>query len=64
VEEVIGIDYNSATQQYARQAASELGWREGKLQLVTGRAEKLPLEDASVDAVVGTHVSVRRGREV
>jgi len=41
---------------YARKAAEEAGVAD-KLQLIAGKAEALPLEDGSVDAVVMTHVS-------
>lgn len=55
VDRIIGVDPNTAMQPYARQAAEACG-AGGKLQLVTGRAEALPLPDASADAVVMTHV--------
>ena len=56
VESVIGVDLNTATQPYARAAAEAAGLPPARLRLVAGRAEALPLGDASVDAVVGTHV--------
>lgn len=55
VDRIIGVDPNMAMHQYARKAAEAAG-AAAKLQLVTGTAEALPLEDASADAVVMTHV--------
>ena len=60
VSSIIGLDPNAAVQQYAMQAAAAAGLPPGRLQFVLGAAEELPLPDASVDAVVGTHVSQRR----
>lgn len=55
VDEIIGVDCNAAMHGYARQAA-EAAHAADKLRLITGRAEALPLEDGSADAVVMTHV--------
>lgn len=60
VNRVIGIDPNRAMARYARAAAAAAGCAD-KLELIAGRAEALPLEDGSADAVIMTHV--RRGRE-
>lgn len=56
VDQIIGVDCNVAMHEYARQAA-KAAHAAHKLRLLTGRAEALPLEDASADAVVMTHVS-------
>ena len=55
VDQIIGVDCNVAMHGYARRAA-EAAHAGHKLRLLTGRAEALPLEDASADAVVMTHV--------
>lgn len=55
VDRIIGVDCNAAMHGYARQAA-EAAHAADKLRLITGRAEALPLEDGSADAVVMTHV--------
>ncbi|PRW58836.1 methyltransferase [Chlorella sorokiniana] len=55
VDQIIGVDCNPAMHGYARQAA-EAAHAADKLRLLTGRAEALPLEDGSADAVVMTHV--------
>ena len=55
MDEIIGVDCNAAMHGYARQAA-EAAHAADKLRLITGRAEALPLEDGSADAVVMTHV--------
>jgi ubiquinone/menaquinone biosynthesis C-methylase UbiE len=57
VDRIVGVDINSAMHPYAQQAAEAAGVGH-KLQLLTGRTEALPLESASADAVVMTHVSV------
>lgn len=55
VDQIIGIDPNVAMHAYARRAAEAAGVA-GKLRLLTGRAEALPLAGGSADAVVMTHV--------
>lgn len=55
VDKIIGVDINPAMHQYARKAAEAAGVAD-KLQLILGRAEALPLEDGSADAVIMTHV--------
>ncbi|KAL4434273.1 hypothetical protein ABPG75_000714 [Micractinium tetrahymenae] len=55
VDKVIGIDPNTAMAAYALRAAEAAGVA-SKLRLLTGRAQALPLDDASADAVVMTHV--------
>lgn len=57
----MGVDFNRAMQPYALHSAVQAGVLPGKLQLLVGRAEALPLPDASVDAVVATHVSWAKG---
>lgn len=57
VDSIVGVDINAASQPYARKAAQAAGLPDGRLRLVLGRAEALPLPDESVDAVVATHVS-------
>jgi SAM-dependent methyltransferase len=57
VDTIVGIDPNPAIQKYADdQAATFLGIEKGKFQLIQGKAEDLPFEDSSIDAVVGTDV--------
>lgn len=51
---VTGVDPNERTQPYARAAAARAGVT--SLDLVVGTAERLPLADASADAVVATLV--------
>jgi ubiquinone/menaquinone biosynthesis C-methylase UbiE len=58
VDEIVGIDFNAAMQPYALESAAQEGVPAGKLQLVVGRAENLPLPDSCMDAVVATHVSL------
>lgn len=55
VDQIIGIDPNTAMHPYARRAAEAAGVA-GKLRLLTGRAEALPLDSGAADAVVMTHV--------
>ena len=57
VDRIVGVDINSAMHPYARRAAEAAGVG-GKLQLLTGRAEALPLGSSNADAVVMTHVCV------
>ncbi len=57
VDTIVGIDFNAAMQPFALESAAQAGVEPGKLQLVVGRAEALPLPDACVDAVIATHVS-------
>jgi ubiquinone/menaquinone biosynthesis C-methylase UbiE len=56
VDTIIGVDPNPAMQKYALKEAASSGLSEGKLRLVVGDAQALPLEDASMDAVVSTLV--------
>lgn len=60
VDQVIGVDINSAMHPYALRAAEAAGVAD-KLRLLTGRAEALPLENESCDAVIMTHVSSFQG---
>ncbi len=53
VAEVIGIEPNEYMESYARQAAQAA---DVALEIRAGKAERLPLEDCSVDAVVTTLV--------
>ena len=57
VDRIVVVDTNPAVWQYAERTAAALGLPPGRLQLVTGSAEQLPLGDDSMDAVVSTHVS-------
>lgn len=61
---VVGIEPNRAMWSYARAAAADAGLG-GQLELVEAEAERLPLADASADAVVCTLVlcSVASQRE-
>ncbi|GAB4816616.1 hypothetical protein N2152v2_003662 [Parachlorella kessleri] len=56
VDTIVGIDFNAAMQPFALESAAQAGVEPGKLQLVVGRAEALPLPDACVDAVIATHL--------
>ena len=53
---LIGVDPNTFMHPYAREAAAAAGMPDGKLELLVGRAEALPLQDESADVVVCTHV--------
>ena len=59
VDRIVGVDSNPAVVGYAENAAAAAGLPADKLQLLRGTVEQLPLDDESVDAVVGTHVSGR-----
>jgi demethylmenaquinone methyltransferase / 2-methoxy-6-polyprenyl-1,4-benzoquinol methylase len=52
---VIGIDQNQAMLTRGRERVAATGL-EGRIELVQGEAEALPLEDASVDALVHTYL--------
>ena len=57
VDKIVGIDPNPAIEEYAdARAATLLGDHKEKFQLIQGKAEDLPFDDNSIDAVVGTHV--------
>ncbi|CAA0325974.1 unnamed protein product [Arabidopsis thaliana] len=53
---VIGIDPNAKMESYARKSATEAGLKPEEFTFVHALGESIPLEDASVDAVVGTLV--------
>lgn len=55
VSRIIGVDPNEAMRPWAQAAAAAAGVS-AKFQLLHGRAEALPLPNASADAVVMTHV--------
>lgn len=56
VDSIVGVDFNAAMQPYALESAAQAKVQPGKLQLVVGRAEALPLPDKCADAVIATHV--------
>ena len=57
VDKIVGVDPNPAVEAYAEsQAARLLGQDKDKFQLIQGKAEDLPFDDNSIDAVVGTHI--------
>lgn len=56
VGRVVGVDPNPAVVQYAERTAAEAGLPPGRVQMVLGSAERLPLEDGTADAVVCTRV--------
>ncbi|KAF8091254.1 hypothetical protein N665_0450s0012 [Sinapis alba] len=53
---VLGVDPNAKMESYARKSAAEAGLKRGDFTFIHAVAEAIPLEDASVDAVVGTLV--------
>ncbi|EFH63500.1 hypothetical protein ARALYDRAFT_315955 [Arabidopsis lyrata subsp. lyrata] len=53
---VIGIDPNARMESYARKSAEEAGLKPEDFTFIHALGESIPLEDASVDAVVGTLV--------
>ncbi|KAG7589519.1 S-adenosyl-L-methionine-dependent methyltransferase [Arabidopsis suecica] len=53
---VIGIDPNAKMESYARKSAAEAGLKPEEFTFIQALGESIPLEDASVDAVVGTLV--------
>ncbi|XVE91514.1 hypothetical protein REPUB_Repub01dG0016400 [Reevesia pubescens] len=54
--QVFGVDPNKKMEKYARAAAAAVGLPPKNFQFIEAVAEALPLDDASVDAVVGTLV--------
>lgn len=56
VNAILGVDNNAACLHYAQRTAAAAGLPPGRLRPLLGRAEALPLADASVDAVVGTYL--------
>ncbi|KAG7586429.1 S-adenosyl-L-methionine-dependent methyltransferase [Arabidopsis thaliana x Arabidopsis arenosa] len=53
---VIGVDPNAKMESYARKSAAEAGLKSEDFTFIQALGESIPLEDASVDAVVGTLV--------
>ncbi|KAL0701275.1 hypothetical protein Bca4012_057397 [Brassica carinata] len=53
---VVGVDPNAKMESYARKSAAEAGLKPEVFSFIHAVAEAIPLEDASVDAVVGTLV--------
>ncbi|CAE5963564.1 unnamed protein product [Arabidopsis arenosa] len=53
---VIGVDPNAKMENYARKSAAEAGLKSEDFTFIHALGESIPLEDASVDAVVGTLV--------
>ncbi|VVA94611.1 unnamed protein product [Arabis nemorensis] len=53
---VLGVDPNVKMESYARKSAAEAGLKSEDFRFIHAVAESIPLEDASVDAVVGTLV--------
>ncbi|XP_010511992.1 PREDICTED: methyltransferase-like protein 7A isoform X2 [Camelina sativa] len=53
---VIGVDPNAKMESYARKSAAEAGLKSEDFTFIHALGESIPLEDASVDAVVGTLV--------
>ncbi|KAJ4874661.1 S-adenosyl-L-methionine-dependent methyltransferases superfamily protein [Raphanus sativus] len=53
---VLGVDRNAKMESYARKSAAEAGLKPEDFSFIHAVAEAIPLEDASVDAVVGTLV--------
>ncbi|XVE85839.1 hypothetical protein DITRI_Ditri17bG0123600 [Diplodiscus trichospermus] len=54
--QVFGVDPNKKMETYARAAAAAVGLPSKNFQFIEAVAEAVPLDDASVDAVVGTLV--------
>ncbi|OMO82501.1 Zinc finger, RING-type [Corchorus olitorius] len=54
--QVFGVDPNKKMEKYARAAAAAVGLPPKNFQFIEAVAEAVPLDDASVDAVVGTLV--------
>ncbi|OMO93245.1 Zinc finger, RING-type [Corchorus capsularis] len=54
--QVFGVDPNKKMEKYARTAAAAVGLPPKNFQFIEAVAEAVPLDDASVDAVVGTLV--------
>ncbi|XP_010415599.1 PREDICTED: methyltransferase-like protein 7A isoform X1 [Camelina sativa] len=53
---VIGVDPNAKMESYSRKSAAEAGIKSEDFTFIHALGESIPLEDASVDAVVGTLV--------
>jgi len=53
---IIGLDPNLSMESYAMENTRRAGLVDGAVSIITGVAEEIPLEDSSVDAVVGTLV--------
>ncbi|XP_024006897.1 methyltransferase-like protein 7B isoform X2 [Eutrema salsugineum] len=53
---VLGVDPNAKMESYARRSAAEAGLKPEDFRFIHALGESIPLEDASVDAVVGTLV--------
>ncbi|CAA7019530.1 unnamed protein product [Microthlaspi erraticum] len=53
---VLGVDPNPKMEIYARKSAEEAGLKPQEFSFIRAVAESIPIEDASVDAVVGTLV--------
>ncbi|CAH2066380.1 unnamed protein product [Thlaspi arvense] len=53
---VLGVDPNAKMESYARRSAVEAGLKSQDFTFIHALGESIPLEDASVDAVVGTLV--------
>ncbi|KAL4444217.1 hypothetical protein ABPG75_011954 [Micractinium tetrahymenae] len=54
--QIVGVDPNPFMRQYLEDSRAAVGWPQARLSWVQGRAEALPLPDASCDAVVCTLV--------
>ncbi|XP_010551633.2 PREDICTED: methyltransferase-like protein 7A [Tarenaya hassleriana] len=53
---VYGVDPNPMMEKYARESAAEAGLEPEKFRFIHAVGESIPLDDASVDAVIGTLV--------
>lgn len=53
---VIGVDPNASMREHAARTAAEVGGAGASFEAVSGRAERLPFDDGSVDCVISTLV--------